>query len=110
MPANIGHPKASGREKGTPNKITAAIRERITAIIEDNYMQVAKDIASLPPEKRVETWIKLLDFVTPRMQRSENRSEHSFRNGGLRIGYGDRGVEGVKIVFADDEGNESDLP
>lgn len=56
---------------GVPNKANAALRERVHALIDDNYQQVVRDIKSLKPRERVDAWLKLLEYALPKLQRSE---------------------------------------
>lgn len=63
--------KAGGRTAGTPNKVTADLRNTIKKIIEDNIEQVSVDIASLSPKDRVAIIEKLLQYVIPKVQAIE---------------------------------------
>lgn len=63
--------KAGGRTAGTPNKVTADLRNTIKKIIEDNIEQVSVDIASLSPKDRVAIIEKLLQYVIPKIQAVE---------------------------------------
>ena len=61
MPKGI---KTGGRQKGTPNKTTAELRDTIKQLI--NEAITPEFLASLTPEKRAEIIIKLLPFVLPK--------------------------------------------
>jgi hypothetical protein len=68
--------KTGGRVAGTPNRITAALRERISAVIEVQLAQIEKadgvqdwDIFSkggLAMSDRISLLCKLLPFALPR--------------------------------------------
>ncbi len=58
----------SGRPKGTPNKITAELREIISDFLIENWPQIEKDFKVLDPEKRVALYEKFMQFTIPRMQ------------------------------------------
>jgi len=60
--------KTGGREMGTPNKLTADLRERISDFLNENWEQIEKDFQTLEPEKRVMLFEKLLQFTLPRLQ------------------------------------------
>ncbi len=61
----------NGRIKGTPNVITKDLRERVRELLESQFEQVAADLASLEPKDRVNTWLKMSEFVLPKLQRTE---------------------------------------
>lgn len=77
MPRQKGTPKTGGRQKGTPNKTTAAVKNYITEVLSD-YMQPAKkgskkptlaeDIAAMLPEDRVRAMTQLAGYVIPKQQ------------------------------------------
>lgn len=60
-----------GRQKGTPNKATASIREAVDNVLGD-YMNsglMLKDFEGLNSQKeRLEIAIKLMQFVAPKMK------------------------------------------
>jgi hypothetical protein len=60
-----------GRQKGTPNKLTAALRVQIGDIIEDNMDQLMVDLACMKPVDRVTAMLKLMTFVMPTLKAVE---------------------------------------
>lgn len=64
------HPKTGGRAKGTPNKITRDIREKLASVTSEYYNSklFAKDIAALEPKDRVTIMERLTNYVAPKMQ------------------------------------------
>jgi Family of unknown function (DUF5681) len=48
-----------GREKGSQNKATAAVKERIEQVLNDLDTTLTADLKALKPEQRVELWAKL---------------------------------------------------
>lgn len=60
-----------GRKKGSKNKATKTLRERVSQLLDNNFEQVVEDMKSLDAKQRVDTWVKLLEYVMPKLQRSE---------------------------------------
>ena len=59
-----------GRQKGTPNKATASIREAVDNVL-GGYMnngQMLEDFKVLDAKERLEIAIKLMQFVYPKMK------------------------------------------
>lgn len=66
-----GKLKTGGRAIGTPNTINRELRERLKALLEEQFEQVVADLKSLEPKLRVEAWLKMAEFVLPKLQRTE---------------------------------------
>lgn len=78
MPRSKGTPKTGGRQKGTPNKTTAAVKSYITDVIND-YMKpqtlrdsskpnLQNDLEAMQPEERVRAMTQLAGYVIPKQQ------------------------------------------
>ena len=77
MPRSKGTPKTGGRQKGTQNKTTSAVKNYITQVLSD-YMQPAPkgskqptlsaDLAAMLPEDRVRAMTQLAGYVIPKQQ------------------------------------------
>ncbi len=78
MARPTGTPKTGGRQAGTPNKATAAVKNYIADII-GNYMQPAAqtdnapatleaDLRALTPAERVKAITQLANFILPKQQ------------------------------------------
>ena len=79
--------KLGGREKGTPNKATASIREAFKNMIEDNLELIREDLRGLKPIERLKVITDLAKFCVPTLK---------------SIDYVDKTVapkEAVRIVF-----------
>ena len=63
--------KTGGRQKGTPNKTTASLKEWIASVIDGQRDQFVKDLAKLTPFERVKIVAGLLPFITPKQQSVE---------------------------------------
>ncbi len=93
--------KAAGKKssrRGKPNRATGQLRETITALLESNVGQIERDLANMEPAARVNAWLKLLEFVVPKLNRTQ--TELSGPNGEI--------VETV-IRFVDDSKDEEIL-
>lgn len=77
MPRKKGTPKTGGRQKGTPNKATTAVKDCIAEVI-GNYMQpstgdasrlnIYDDLAAMQPDSRVRAMTALAGYVVPKQQ------------------------------------------
>lgn len=65
-----GSAKTGGRQKGSPNKVTAAIKDCFRRMLEDytNSNTFMEDFASLEPKDRLMLVEKLASYVVPKMQ------------------------------------------
>ncbi len=61
-----GTPKTGGRVKGTPNKITKAVRSQLVKIINRNVRNIQNDLDSLDPKDRLVILEKLMQYVVPK--------------------------------------------
>jgi len=57
-----------GRPKGSPNKITAELRDWVSQFIADNKEQIQQDFESLEPKERIMIFEKLLKYALPALQ------------------------------------------
>ena len=60
----------AGRVKGTPNKFTAAVKERIENVLEKLDETLFEDLLSMEPSARVELWAKLQEYIRPKLTRT----------------------------------------
>jgi hypothetical protein len=66
-----GQPKTGGREKGTPNKVTADLRTWLSELWNENREQFKDDLKALEPHQRVASFEKLLNYIIPKQQSVE---------------------------------------
>jgi len=66
-----GTQKTGGREKGTPNKVTADTKAWLAKLLDSNRRQFEKDLKQLEPHQRVAIFEKLLAYVVPKQQSVE---------------------------------------
>ena len=65
---NDGRGRLGGRAKGTPNRITASVKDWIFQVIDKNRLQMEKDIEALEPKDRLQVIEKLMQYVIPKQQ------------------------------------------
>lgn len=59
----------AGRAKGSKNKVTIEMKERIQLMFDDNFHQLQSDIDSLEPKDRVKAIMDLLPYL---LQKNNN--------------------------------------
>ena len=69
--ANTTGKKYGGRKKGTPNKETAALRERVGKLLDDNWDKIEKDLEEVTGKERLDIYTKLLEYALPKLSRVE---------------------------------------
>jgi hypothetical protein len=57
----------NGRTKGTPNRITGTLREKIQQIVESNIDLIQSDIDSLEAKDRLQIIEKLMSYCIPKL-------------------------------------------
>jgi len=67
--------KTGGRQKGTPNKLTSEIREKLNDFVFSEIELIIKNIDTIPIEKRLDFVSKVLPFVIPKMNNIEVTSD-----------------------------------
>ena len=60
-----------GRPKGSFNKVSKELRERIQAIVESSLDEIEQDLNELSPKDRLSFRVKLLDLVLPKYKSIE---------------------------------------
>ena len=58
-----------GRQKGSLNHATAAVKERVEAVLAELDTTILTDVGWLNATERVALWLKLQEFVRPKLQR-----------------------------------------
>jgi len=60
-----------GRPRGTTNKDTRELRERIKSFLDENWVSVENDMKTLEPRERVQMYERLLKYCLPTLQSSK---------------------------------------
>jgi hypothetical protein len=63
---------AVSSRKGIPNKANTDLRVLISHLVESNFEHILNDLNELEPKERVNAWIRLLEFCTPKISRVTN--------------------------------------
>jgi hypothetical protein len=63
---STGNP--NGRKPGTPNKLTASMREKVNLFLAGNWEQVQADYNELEPKERLIFYEKILSYSLPKLQ------------------------------------------
>ena len=63
--------KTGGRQQGTPNKVTASMKEWIQQLIDSNREQLENDLQALDPKERWQVIERLMSYVVPKIQSVE---------------------------------------
>lgn len=67
--------KTGGRQKGTPNKLTSEIREKLNDYVFTEIDYYIENIDKIPIEKRLDFVTKIMPFVLPKQIETLNYNE-----------------------------------
>lgn len=89
-----GSPKVGGRVKGTPNKVTAPIREKFEQLLDEYGIdQMVEDLRALSPKDRMTIISGLAEYIVPKLARTEiqaaveTKEVQTFTLGGKEITF-----------------------
>lgn len=104
-----GTPKTGGRQKGTPNKATAAVKNYIADTLQ-RYMQPAgedseepnlqRDLREMLPEDRVKAMTQLAAYVIPKQQALSIEEQTQAETDALTIWLQDAPDEAIDGIAA----------
>lgn len=69
----------NGRPKGTQNKVTTELKERVRFFIENNLDTIEADFKKLEPRERVQAFTALLKFAIPSKVEQNNLNADSVK-------------------------------
>jgi|AntDeeMinimDraft_4_1070355.scaffolds.fasta_scaffold01847_4 hypothetical protein len=75
-----GNTLGQGRPKGSPDKKTKELRSFINEFIESNKGKIQADFDALEPIERINSIVKLLEFTTPKLQRTQLEGDITHKN------------------------------
>jgi len=70
----------NGRPRGSINKVSTAVRDRVIMILDGLYENIEDDLELLSAKERIDTWLKLLEFALPKLQRTELSNTFNMQN------------------------------
>ena len=78
MPFEKGHNKATGRTKGSPNKVSKETRDAFKLFVENNQSKFEgwiERVAESNPAKAIELVTNIAEYVLPKLARVEVKDE-----------------------------------
>ena len=94
----------AGRTPGTPNKATTAARETIAAALAGaDAKKLAAHLDSLSGREYIDAYVKLAEFVTPKLQ----RTALSANDGMIKVLRTEVVIRSSGVPLATDETDES---
>lgn len=57
----------AGRPPGSPNKVSAALREMISGFVQEKFDKIRSDFDQLKPVERAKIYTELLGYALPRL-------------------------------------------
>ncbi len=82
---NDGRGRLGGREKGTPNKLTADMKTWIAEILNDGRGRFVDSLNDLESSEYIRVYTGLLNYVIPKKQAISGEVEENKSNGGLNV-------------------------
>ena len=67
--------KSGGRMKGTPNKVTSQLREKISLLLENQFETFETELNNMKPKDKFEILVKLIPYVIPKQLETTNYNE-----------------------------------
>ena len=100
----------AGRKPGTPNKATAAARETIAAALAGaDATKLAAHLDSLTGKDYIDAYVKLAEFVTPKLQRTALATDEASREIEVTMNLGDARQKLLdRLLLARGEDSESE--
>ena len=74
---NDGRGRLGGRQKGTPNKVTATLREWVADLLDRNRERIEEDLEALEPKDRLLMLERLMGYVLPKCKVDEEEAPAS---------------------------------
>lgn len=60
--------KTGGRTKGTPNRVTKELRDRLKSVFYEELENLPSLLAQLSPEKRADLLVRMAPYLLPRVE------------------------------------------
>lgn len=70
----------NGRPKGSPNKVTSELKERLKELIEGHFDQIEADLKTIDPEARIKLLFSILPYIIPKQQTISEKAQIEMAN------------------------------
>jgi hypothetical protein len=67
--------KTGGRIKGSENKVTSQLREKISLLLENQFETFESELNNLQSKEKLELLVKLIPYVIPKQLETTNYNE-----------------------------------
>jgi hypothetical protein len=67
--------KTGGRIKGSENKVTSQIREKISLLLENQFETFESELNNLQSKDKLELLVKLIPYIIPKQLETSNYNE-----------------------------------
>jgi hypothetical protein len=64
-------PGNPGRPKGSKNRKTLKLRDKINSFLNDKYEEVEEEFSQLSAKEKIDFYLKLLEYGLPKLSRTE---------------------------------------
>ena len=75
MPFEEGHEFATGRPPGSPNRITAKVKDAYGLLLEGCLPKLKADVDSLDPKDRLSFLLALSEYILPKLSRVDGETK-----------------------------------
>lgn len=58
----------TGRKAGTQNKATTMLKEKVAALVEEQFDSIRADLELLEPKDRIGAYLRFLEYVMPKQR------------------------------------------
>lgn len=98
---NDGRGRLGGRQKGTPNRVTATLKEWLADLLDRNRERIEEDLEALEPRDRLAMLERLMGYVIPKCKVAEEEEAQAFPQS-IEIRYVNAG-NGIGVASSEEE-------
>lgn len=84
--------KYGGRQKGTTNKVTKDVRQKIKEVVDSELENIQDTLSKLSPKERTDLLTRLLPFILPKQNEHVIETNEAFNP--------------IQIIITDDHNND----
>jgi hypothetical protein len=93
-----GREKTGGRQKGTVNKTTKTQKAKIQDLIDKLEPMVHQDLLDLEAKERVDTYIKLIEYVLPKLARTTLANDENNKPLEINVNFQNATIEDLRNI------------